>query len=106
MSANISTLFTEWSLLERPAAAVDAGFQAVEMQFPYVERAEPLAAACRKAGVPMILINLPSGHLGRGEIGIACLPARSAEFSDGLCRGTGLRSSELPRRPAPTGLAA
>lgn len=71
-------------MLDRPAAAADAGFQAVEMQFPYVERAETIAAACRKAGVPMILINLPAGHLDRGEIGIACLPARRAEFSDGL----------------------
>jgi hydroxypyruvate isomerase len=71
-------------LIERPAAAADAGFQAVEMQFPYGERAETLAAACRKAGMPMILINLPAGDLVRGEIGVACLPDRRAEFSDGV----------------------
>ena len=84
LSANISTLFTEWPLLDRPAAAADVGFQAVEMQFPYAEKAEALAAACRKAGVPMILINLPAGRIDQGEIGIACLPARRAEFSSGL----------------------
>lgn len=83
-SANISTLFTEWPLLDRPAAAADAGFAAVEMQFPYEVEADALAAACAKAGVPMVLINLPAGDRTRGELGLACLPDRAAEFAAGV----------------------
>jgi hydroxypyruvate isomerase len=84
LSANISTLFTEWPLLDRPAAAADAGFRAVEMQFPYAENADALAAACRRADIAMILINLPGGRLDQGELGLACLPDRRAEFHDGV----------------------
>ena len=34
-SANISMLFTERQWLDRPKAAADAGFGAIEIQFPY-----------------------------------------------------------------------
>jgi hydroxypyruvate isomerase len=37
--ANISTLFTDRPLLQRFAAAREAGFAAVEIQFPYAEPA-------------------------------------------------------------------
>lgn len=84
LSANISTLFTEWTLLDRPAAAADAGFRAVEMQFPYAEPAQALAAACRQAKVAMILFNLPAGRLDLGELGVAGLPDRRAEFLAGI----------------------
>jgi hydroxypyruvate isomerase len=86
LSANITTLFAEWPLLDRPTAAADAGFRAVEMQFPYAWEAEALAASCRRAGLPMILINLPAGRLDEGEIGIACLRDRRAEFRAGIER--------------------
>jgi hydroxypyruvate isomerase len=38
LAANLSMLFTEQPLLERFAAAKAAGFNAVEIQFPYVEK--------------------------------------------------------------------
>ena len=34
-SANLSLLFTEYPLIERFAIAKQAGFDAVEIQFPY-----------------------------------------------------------------------
>ena len=34
-SANVSMLFTEQALTDRVVAARDAGFAAVEVQFPY-----------------------------------------------------------------------
>lgn len=83
-SANISTMFTEWPLLDRPAAAADAGFAAVEMQFPYEADADALAGACAKAGVPMVLINLPAGDRAQGELGLACLPDRVEDFAAGV----------------------
>lgn len=80
-SANISTLFTELPLLERPAAAAQAGFTAIEIQFPYVVPARELAAAINAAHVEVVLINLPAGDLGAGDLGLACLPGRESEFA-------------------------
>lgn len=59
IAANISTLFREMPLLERFHAARVAGFDGVEMQFPYSESAGGLARAAADAGTPVILINSP-----------------------------------------------
>lgn len=83
-SANISMLFTELPLLERPAAAAAAGFKAIEIQFPYDVEAEQLASSCKAAGVETALFNLPGGKLDAGELGIACLPGREKEFASGV----------------------
>ena len=43
LAANVSTMFTEWPLVDRFAAAADAGFAAVEIQFLYNVPCEALA---------------------------------------------------------------
>jgi len=86
LSVNISTLFTELPLLERPAAAVAAGFGAIEIQFPYTLPASDLAAALKAAGVECVLINMPAGNVAGGELGLACLPDRQCEFTDAVDR--------------------
>ena len=83
-AANLSMLFTELPLPQRFAAAAQAGFAAVEMQFPYDVPAVELAAAARAAGVEVILINLPAGDLMPGGAGLAAHPARQAEFTAAL----------------------
>ncbi|MBB2962174.1 hydroxypyruvate isomerase [Methylobacterium sp. R2-1] len=85
-AANLSLLFTEVPLLDRFAAARAAGFTAVEMQFPYVEPKEALAARLAEAGLPLVLHNLPPGDWTAGERGIAILPERTAEFRNGVAR--------------------
>ncbi len=85
-SANISVLFTEHDPLERFAAAADAGFAAVEIQFPYDHLPEELAKAREAAGVEVALFNIPAGDMPAGERGIACLPGREAEFRAGVAR--------------------
>ncbi len=85
-AANLSLLFTEVPLLDRFATARAAGFAAVEMQFPYAERKEALAARRAEAGLPLVLHNLPPGDWTAGERGIAILPERTAEFRDGVAR--------------------
>lgn len=85
-AANLSLLFTERPLLDRFAAARDAGFPAVEMQFPYAEPAQALAARRAEAGLPLVLHNLPPGDWAAGERGIACLPDRVADFREGVAR--------------------
>src|SRR5438046_8873073 len=81
--ANISMLFKELEFPERFEAAAHAGFKAVEIQFPYTWEKGRLAQIAQHAGVEVVLINIPAGDPGKGDRGIACLPSRVPEFSDG-----------------------
>lgn len=80
-------LFTERPMLQRFAAAAQAGFDAVELQFPYEWPAEQLRAALQASGLPLVLHNLPAGDWAAGERGIASLPGREDEFRAGVERG-------------------
>jgi len=79
-------LFGEVELPARFDAASRAGFEGVEIQFPYGRDKEDLARAARRAGVEVVLINIPAGDPQKGDRGIACLPSRVAEFRDGVRR--------------------
>jgi 2-dehydrotetronate isomerase len=85
-AANISTMFTDRPFAERIQAAAEAGFKAVECQFPYEVEAGDLEARLDRAGVDMVLLNTPAGDFGAGERGLAGLPGREAEFRAGLDR--------------------
>lgn len=82
--ANLSLLFTELPLLERVEAARQAGFDAVEIQFPYDVSPYDLKCAVRDAGLPLVLINLPAGDLMAGGAGLACQPDLRREFAEAL----------------------
>lgn len=84
--ANISMLFKEVEFPERFEAAARAGFKAVEIQFPYSWDKDRLAQIARRAGVEVVLINIPAGDPERGDRGIACLPERVDEFREGVAR--------------------
>lgn len=86
-AANLSMMFGEVPFLDRFAAAADAGFEAVEFLFPYDHEAETVAAAAKRAGVSILLFNLPPGDWAAGERGIAAFPGRASEFSASLTRG-------------------
>jgi len=85
-SANISMLWKEVELAERFEAAAQAGFKAVEIQFPYGWSKSQLAEIAQYAGVEVVLINIPAGDPDKGDRGIACLPSRVAEFREGVAR--------------------
>ena len=85
-AANLSMLFTDVPLLERPARAAKAGFEAVEVQFPYEVPAAALREQLDANGLAMVLHNLPGGDWGAGDRGIACDPARIDEFRSGVSR--------------------
>jgi hydroxypyruvate isomerase len=75
ISANVSLLFKELPLLERFAAARNAGFDAIELQSPYSESPDDLRRAAADTGLPVVLINgptiaktYPSGFAGRPEM--------------------------------------
>ena len=84
IAANISLLFAELPLLARIQAAAVAGFDGVEIQFPYELPAIQLKEALARVGLPLRLINLPAGDLMRGGPGLAAVPARKAEFEAAL----------------------
>ncbi|MGE8499113.1 MAG: hydroxypyruvate isomerase family protein [Pseudomonas sp.] len=83
-SANLSMLFTELPLAERIVAASAAGFDGVEIQFPYEMPAIQLKEALERAGQPLRLINLPAGDFRDGGPGLAAVPARQTEFDAAL----------------------
>jgi hydroxypyruvate isomerase len=85
-SANISMLFKELEFPERFEAAAQAGFKAVEIQFPYGWSKSQLGEIAQHAGVEVVLINIPAGDSEKGDRGLGCLPGRVAEFREGVAR--------------------
>lgn len=79
-SANLSLLFQELPLLERFAAARAAGFDGVELQFPYTLPAELIAAELQRHELEMVTINLPVSDLLHGGDGLAGVPGREQAF--------------------------
>ncbi len=61
-------------------AASDAGFEGVEIQFPYDEDLDEIQSASAKYKMPVELINLPAGDWDGGDVGLAALPDRQEEF--------------------------
>jgi hydroxypyruvate isomerase len=87
---NCSILFTELPLPERPAAAREAGFDAVEFWWPF-DRTVPtnqemadFVAAVRDAGVRLVGLNLPAGDMPGGDRGLVSWPGRAEEFRAGV----------------------
>ncbi|MFE2384326.1 TIM barrel protein [Streptomyces misionensis] len=83
---NLSVLFTELPLLERPAAAAAAGFTAVELWWPWVdtptpERAEldALKRAIEDAGVRLTGLNFYAGRLPGPDRGALSVPGEESE---------------------------
>jgi hydroxypyruvate isomerase len=85
-AANLSTLFTEVPFLDRYARAAEAGFTAVECQFPYDHSPAELRATLHANGLQQVLVNAPPGDWASGERGLACLPERVQAFHDSILR--------------------
>ncbi|MFG1608930.1 hydroxypyruvate isomerase family protein [Actinoplanes sp. NPDC049265] len=87
---NLSILFTEVPLLERPAAARAAGFDAVEFWWPF-DTAQPgdaevdrFVTAVLDAGVRLVGLNFFAGDLPGGDRGLVSWPGRTQEFLDSV----------------------
>ena len=69
---NCSILFTELPLLERPAAAKEAGFDAVEFWWPFPVAVpanadvDAFVGAIRDAGVQLVGLNFSAGDMTAG----------------------------------------
>ncbi|WP_022955447.1 hydroxypyruvate isomerase family protein [Perlucidibaca piscinae] len=79
-TANLSLLFTERPLRERFAAARAAGFDAVEIQFPYELAISEIARELQEHALELVLINVPAGDLMQGGDGLAGIPGREQSF--------------------------
>jgi hydroxypyruvate isomerase len=79
-AANLTMMFCEWAFLDRFAAAAEAGFEAVEFQFPYAFAADEIAARLGRHKLKVVMFNLPPGDLGKGDRGLAAIPERREEF--------------------------
>ena len=83
---NLSILFTDLPLLERPAAAAKAGFDAVELWWPF-DTPEPtetelraFIAAVQDAGVDLVGLNFYAGDMAAGDRGLLARPDDAARF--------------------------
>lgn len=79
--SNVSTMFAELPLLDRFAAAADAGFPAVEMQTPYEAELDDLVRARDRARVEFVLLSFDSGRREKGDRGLGALPDRMGELA-------------------------
>ncbi len=85
-AANISLLFTEYPYLERFQAAADAGFEAVEILFPYELAAKETHRALLANGLDLVLINAPPPNYTGGEPGYAAISGGEARFQSDIRR--------------------
>ncbi len=89
-TVNCSILLTELPLLERPAAAKAAGFDAVEFWWPF-DSSVPADAdvsaferAITDAGVQLTGLNFNAGNMPAGDRGLVSWTGRSSEFKDNI----------------------
>jgi hydroxypyruvate isomerase len=95
-AVNCSMLFTELPLLLRPQAARDAGFEAIEFWWPFVDavpgdlEVAEFVRAVNNAGVALIALNFAGGDMPNGERGLLSDPAHSSAFRDNVDVAVGI----------------
>jgi hydroxypyruvate isomerase len=88
--ANVSILFPDVPPLGRPAAAAAAGFDAVELWWPFgapvpaPREVDDLVEAFGAAGVRLVMLNLDLGDPIAGHHGLLSLAAERSRFRDNL----------------------
>ena len=79
-AANLTMLYQEYPLLERIERAANAGFQGVEILYPYGEDVDAIKVALDDRGLELVLFNVPSGNTAAGDRGFANDPRRIDEY--------------------------
>jgi hydroxypyruvate isomerase len=96
---NLSILFTELPLLQRPAAAAAAGFDAVELWWPFPEPVpsdrdlDALRTALTDAGTRLVGLNFDAGDMAAGDRGLLSRPSDSARFRANIDVAVGFAES-------------
>lgn len=94
-AANLSFLFTELPMVQRFAAARAAGFEGVEILFPYDFATAELSLAALRQGLQVVMLNTPPPNWSGGPRGFAAEPGREARFRHDFDRA--LRFAEALR---------
>ncbi len=79
-AANLTFLFKELPFLERFEAAAHAGFEGVEVLFPYDDPASEILMRLNGTGLPMVLFNAPPPNWTGGARGFAAVPGGEERF--------------------------
>ena len=79
-AANLTYLFTELPMQQRFAAARRAGFQGVEILFPYDLAVKELVRCAEATGLEFVLLNSPPPNWAGGPRGFAAEPGNEARF--------------------------
>ena len=85
-AANLSLLFKELPYLDRFAAASAAGFEAVEILFPYDLATKHTRHALLETGLRLVLINAPPPNYVGGTPGYAAVLGGEARFESDIQR--------------------
>lgn len=85
-AANLSLLFTELPWLDRFEAAKQNGFEAVEIQFPYVLSAEEIRRVLRNNDLKLVMFNVDADTLLQGGEGLAAVPEKREQFKAAVAR--------------------
>ncbi|WP_246005904.1 hydroxypyruvate isomerase family protein [Georgenia muralis] len=89
-TVNCSILLTDLPLLERPAAARAAGFDGIELWWPFptsvpdADVVDALVRAIDDAGVALTGLNFNAGDMPGGDRGLVSWPERSEELRANL----------------------
>ena len=95
-TVNCSILFTELPVLDRPSAARETGFEAVEFWWPFAEPTPPdsdvdaFIRAVQDAGVQLTGLNFMAGDMPGGDRGILSDPALLTAFRDNVHVAVGI----------------
>ncbi len=79
-TANLSVLFTEVAPIDRFRTAKQAGFSAVEIQFPYELTATAIKNQLDENGLKLVMFNVAAHDLLQGGEGLAAVPERRGPF--------------------------
>ena len=79
-AANLTYLFTELPMQQRFAAARRAGFQGVEILFPYDLAVKELVRCAEATGLEFVLLNTPPPNWAGGPRGFAAVPGSEERF--------------------------
>ena len=95
-TVNCSILLTELPLLDRPAAAKAAGFEAVEFWWPFASSVpadaeiDAFERAITDAGVQLTGLNFNAGDMPAGDRGLVSWIGREQEFKDNIAVVAGI----------------
>lgn len=95
-TVNCSILLTDIPLLDRPRAAREAGFEAVEFWWPFTSPApsdsevRAFTRAIEDAGVQLSGLNFAAGDMPAGDRGILSNPTLAQAFRDSVAVAVGI----------------